>query len=924
MATVTVKGGEFAFGSAVVTIPSTQIALVDSISGVGGDGSYVISLTSGGALIVSRINGDVEPNETPTQVNLASITVARNGASVFANDKRNRQVSHDTVNQAIMHQANADGSPVRDSMVTPRTFSPAAIAFILASGNVQSGSAFPTSPTPGQRFYRTDLNQLYVYQGGTWVAIAGATGTTTTSFPGSPFDGEIVYRSDLSVLYIYSHGAWIALGGSNGIPGAGIIIGTGPPGALSAQNGTIYEDRLNGGLDYIATDTPGHGTYSSDQLSDGAIAQWPLADTSFGIGTAAQTKPGSTYAAGDYASVGNTAAASLIGDQPHTASFTQANDNSANLPFSVETLSRWSVEFVMNPTSGFGSTGCAVAGDDHSDVSNKGIECVIADSPSPSIAWEIGTGSAHFAVGPYIAGAAFTGATTYHVVLTYDGTSYRFYVNGALVSTVAGAAPSNPGGGFTAFGHTPNIVTHYGMNGRNGGVGLYSTVLSGAQIAAHYADLAATTPGPTTTAWNAILTAGGAGSGVASVAVTAPIVNTGTPTAPNIGFTPQLAIDTDVVISSPANNDVLTYETSSTKWKNKPAAAGSSTLAADTDVLLASPANNDVLTFETSSSKWKNKPASGGSVWRSGSGVPSSGLGANGDYYLNTTNGDVYGPKTGGSWGSPIENLTGATGATGAAGGITTFNARTGAIVVAGSASVTVTESPTNTFTLTAPGGGSSGPPYAFVQSSAMPYTHNNNPTLTFPKTATSGNTLFLLVNYAASVSAMTTPTGWTAHGSIDASDTQSHLILYTKVSAGTETSITLAGNAYYSAMFWELPGSRTVTIHTSAAGTAGTDLSGGGILACPSFTPSSGAMAFAACGSTHGTIGAQGWGHQVAQPMDSAWKLGHVSGPSDNPRAISCYVYQAAAPGTAIMPPAWSFYDLYSLNMAYDLFSVT
>lgn len=74
-----------------------------------------------------------------------------------------------------------------------------------------------------------------------------------------------------------------------------------------------------------------------------------------------------------------------------------------------------------------------------------------------------------------------------------------------------------------------------------------------------------------------------------------------------------LASDTDVAIASPLNNDVLTYETSSSKWKNKPSTAGSSTLASDTDVVIASPANNDVLTYETSSSKWKNKPSTGGS-----------------------------------------------------------------------------------------------------------------------------------------------------------------------------------------------------------------------------------------------------------------------------------------------------------------------
>ena len=35
-----------------------------------------------------------------------------------------------------------------------------------------------------------------------------------------------------------------------------------------------------------------------------------------------------------------------------------------------------------------------------------------------------------------------------------------------------------------------------------------------------------------------------------------------------------------------------------------------------------------------------------------GSGSPSSGLGANGDMYIDTTARDIYGPKTAGAWGS--------------------------------------------------------------------------------------------------------------------------------------------------------------------------------------------------------------------------------------------------------------------------------
>lgn len=55
-----------------------------------------------------------------------------------------------------------------------------------------------------------------------------------------------------------------------------------------------------------------------------------------------------------------------------------------------------------------------------------------------------------------------------------------------------------------------------------------------------------------------------------------------------------------------------------------------------------------------------------GSTWYSGAGAPAGGTGIDGDFYLNTTNGDVY-TKAAGAWGV-IENLVGPAGAAGAAG----------------------------------------------------------------------------------------------------------------------------------------------------------------------------------------------------------------------------------------------------------------
>lgn len=55
---------------------------------------------------------------------------------------------------------------------------------------------------------------------------------------------------------------------------------------------------------------------------------------------------------------------------------------------------------------------------------------------------------------------------------------------------------------------------------------------------------------------------------------------------------------------------------------------------------------------------------------RNGSGAPSSGLGSDGDFYINTAANTIYGPKTAGAWGSPTSLVgpTGATGPTGPAG----------------------------------------------------------------------------------------------------------------------------------------------------------------------------------------------------------------------------------------------------------------
>jgi hypothetical protein len=58
-----------------------------------------------------------------------------------------------------------------------------------------------------------------------------------------------------------------------------------------------------------------------------------------------------------------------------------------------------------------------------------------------------------------------------------------------------------------------------------------------------------------------------------------------------------------------------------------------------------------------------------GAGWLAGEGVPGAGDGVDGDFYLDTLTGDIYGPKAAGAWGASVYNIAeGQTGPTGPAG----------------------------------------------------------------------------------------------------------------------------------------------------------------------------------------------------------------------------------------------------------------
>jgi hypothetical protein len=115
-ASISLTAGSHLINGALVTTPATRVALIDSTTGYSGDGTFTISVTSTGTLIVTA---GTPPNETATQINLGQATVV-NG-NTFVRDRRNRQVPITAVNSTVMPIANGDGSYLSSGVVTLRT-----------------------------------------------------------------------------------------------------------------------------------------------------------------------------------------------------------------------------------------------------------------------------------------------------------------------------------------------------------------------------------------------------------------------------------------------------------------------------------------------------------------------------------------------------------------------------------------------------------------------------------------------------------------------------------------------------------------------------------------------------------------------------------------------------------------------------------
>jgi Concanavalin A-like lectin/glucanases superfamily/Immunoglobulin I-set domain/Immunoglobulin domain len=240
-----------------------------------------------------------------------------------------------------------------------------------------------------------------------------------------------------------------------------------------------------------------HADYSSTVVSQGPIGYWRLNETLQPPPGVLATNQGSLGAVANGSYV-NFPIRGLTG--PFTGSTAVGVDGSQDISVGYQAAlnpANFTIEAWVNPAS------ATVPG---------GLLCVAASmhSASPRSGWLIyqsdGTAAGAAGVGYYLRLYATNGAATSisllapqtvvagtwtHLVFTFDGTTAKAYINGALVGS---GAPS----GFVPNGDAPFTIgirsdTGFPWPGRVAEVAYFSSALSAARISAHYST-ANTTP----------------------------------------------------------------------------------------------------------------------------------------------------------------------------------------------------------------------------------------------------------------------------------------------------------------------------------------------------------------------------------------------------------------------------------------------
>ena len=221
-----------------------------------------------------------------------------------------------------------------------------------------------------------------------------------------------------------------------------------------------------------ASNAAGSSDYAARVAASGALSYWRLGDAG---GTAVDERG---FANGSYLG-GSSQAASLLARDGNPAVSLDGTSQYADVPSNAAwTGSTFSIELLVKPSPGpiNNKTIWSTMGPDFAgwwlNTSSTGVPRMFIGDGS---AWRYDASAP-----PLVAG------TAYHLVATYDGSRARLYVNGALVSTgpVVAMAP-DVAGSVMRFGAYSTGPGQY-WPGVLDDASFYPSVLSAADVAAHY------------------------------------------------------------------------------------------------------------------------------------------------------------------------------------------------------------------------------------------------------------------------------------------------------------------------------------------------------------------------------------------------------------------------------------------------------
>ncbi len=213
--------------------------------------------------------------------------------------------------------------------------------------------------------------------------------------------------------------------------------------------------------------------------ADAPVGYWRLGETSGETAADVMGKNNGSYLNGVELGVPG----ALTGDANNAAGFSAANQSKVEVPYTAELNPPvFSLEVWAKVTGGAGAHRSPLASRD--DAPQRGYIFYA----EPGNTWQFWTGTGASSGWDVIAGPALTIGAWAHLVATYDGTTKRFYVNGAEVGTstnpfgvndaqllrIGGSATENPVGSFFFEGSIDEVA-------------VYDKPLSPESILTHYA-----------------------------------------------------------------------------------------------------------------------------------------------------------------------------------------------------------------------------------------------------------------------------------------------------------------------------------------------------------------------------------------------------------------------------------------------------